>query len=254
MALGPELGDQHRALGVGLGADPTDERQLRFVYEGENAGSLLALPTLTATFGAFVAIDDDRCRAAVRALASAGLDVGENQARRLLNDLAAFTAYHDLGGEDRLAFNAWKLEAALALGRSRPLTTQETCVAMVAALDDVVTWARTVTDWDQVAERVKALTVVEENEVCPPEVFKILAGAGLALLAARANLAAASLALATLVAGYQIGGQTTYFTRMVAEITSRPVKVFNCASASSLLSAGYTSTRGVCACGTAPTG
>src|SRR3954449_12254094 len=30
-----------------------------------------------------------------------GLDVEENQARRLLNDLAAFTAHHDLGGESR---------------------------------------------------------------------------------------------------------------------------------------------------------
>src|SRR5215212_6419058 len=30
-----------------------------------------------------------------------GLHVEEAQARRLLNDLAAFTAYHDLGGEDR---------------------------------------------------------------------------------------------------------------------------------------------------------
>ncbi len=30
-----------------------------------------------------------------------GLDVEDNQARRLLNDLAAFTAYYDLGGEDR---------------------------------------------------------------------------------------------------------------------------------------------------------
>ena len=30
-----------------------------------------------------------------------GLDVEENQARRLLNDLAAFTAWYDLGGEDR---------------------------------------------------------------------------------------------------------------------------------------------------------
>ena len=29
-----------------------------------------------------------------------GLDVEENQARRLLNDLDAFTAYHDLQGED----------------------------------------------------------------------------------------------------------------------------------------------------------
>ena len=30
-----------------------------------------------------------------------GLEVGENQARRLLNDLAAFTAHHDLGSESR---------------------------------------------------------------------------------------------------------------------------------------------------------
>jgi hypothetical protein len=30
-----------------------------------------------------------------------GLDVEDNQARRLLNDLAAFTAHLDLGGEDR---------------------------------------------------------------------------------------------------------------------------------------------------------
>ena len=30
-----------------------------------------------------------------------GLDVEENQARRLLNDLASFTAKHDLGGEER---------------------------------------------------------------------------------------------------------------------------------------------------------
>jgi tRNA A-37 threonylcarbamoyl transferase component Bud32 len=30
-----------------------------------------------------------------------GLDVEDNQARRLLNDLAAFTAHHDLGGESR---------------------------------------------------------------------------------------------------------------------------------------------------------
>jgi tRNA A-37 threonylcarbamoyl transferase component Bud32 len=30
-----------------------------------------------------------------------GLDVEENQARRLLNDLAAFTVYHELGGEER---------------------------------------------------------------------------------------------------------------------------------------------------------
>jgi len=33
------------ALGLGLGADPLDPGQLRFVYEGEEGGSLLALPT-----------------------------------------------------------------------------------------------------------------------------------------------------------------------------------------------------------------
>jgi hypothetical protein len=37
-----------------------------------------------------------------------GLDVEDNQARRLLNDLASFTAYYDLGGEDRaLVAHRW---------------------------------------------------------------------------------------------------------------------------------------------------
>src|SRR2546421_7334265 len=36
------------ALGVGLGADPMDERQLRFVYEK----NLLALPTMAVVLGA----------------------------------------------------------------------------------------------------------------------------------------------------------------------------------------------------------
>ncbi|RLV47584.1 DUF4032 domain-containing protein [Nocardioides mangrovicus] len=37
-----------------------------------------------------------------------GLDVEDNQARRLLNDLAAYTAYFGLGGEDRmLVANRW---------------------------------------------------------------------------------------------------------------------------------------------------
>jgi Domain of unknown function (DUF4032)/Lipopolysaccharide kinase (Kdo/WaaP) family len=40
-----------------------------------------------------------------------GMTVEDNQARRLLNDLAAFTAYHDLGGEDRsLVANRWLTE------------------------------------------------------------------------------------------------------------------------------------------------
>jgi tRNA A-37 threonylcarbamoyl transferase component Bud32 len=37
-----------------------------------------------------------------------GLDVEDNQARRLLNDLAAFSAHHGLGGDDQhLAANQW---------------------------------------------------------------------------------------------------------------------------------------------------
>src|SRR5690606_16944261 len=37
-----------------------------------------------------------------------GMNVEENQARRLLNDLAAYTAHHDLGREDRhLVANRW---------------------------------------------------------------------------------------------------------------------------------------------------
>jgi hypothetical protein len=40
-----------------------------------------------------------------------GLDVEDNQARRLLNDLAAYTAYHDLGNEDRtLVAQGWLTE------------------------------------------------------------------------------------------------------------------------------------------------
>ena len=40
-----------------------------------------------------------------------GMNVEDAQARRLLNDLAAFTAYHDLGGEDRtLVANRWLTE------------------------------------------------------------------------------------------------------------------------------------------------
>ncbi len=40
-----------------------------------------------------------------------GMNVEDGQARRLLNDLAAFTAYHDLGGEDRtLVANRWLTE------------------------------------------------------------------------------------------------------------------------------------------------
>jgi tRNA A-37 threonylcarbamoyl transferase component Bud32 len=40
-----------------------------------------------------------------------GLDVEENQARRLLNDVAAYTAHHDLGGESRsIVAHRWLTE------------------------------------------------------------------------------------------------------------------------------------------------
>jgi len=40
-----------------------------------------------------------------------GMNVEDGQARRLLNDLASYTAYHDLGGEDRtLVANRWLTE------------------------------------------------------------------------------------------------------------------------------------------------
>jgi hypothetical protein len=39
--------------------------------------SMLALPTLTAGFDAVITIGDDRCGAALRAMAEASLDVGE---------------------------------------------------------------------------------------------------------------------------------------------------------------------------------
>jgi diaminopropionate ammonia-lyase len=57
----------------------------RSIMAGLNCGlaSLLALPAVTAGFDAFVAIDDDRCRAAIRALADAGMDVGETGAAAL---------------------------------------------------------------------------------------------------------------------------------------------------------------------------
>jgi diaminopropionate ammonia-lyase len=57
----------------------------RSIMAGLNCGlaSMLALPTVAAGFGAFVAIDDDRCRDAIRALAARGLDVGETGAAAL---------------------------------------------------------------------------------------------------------------------------------------------------------------------------
>ena len=52
---------------------------------GLNCGlaSQLALPVVTAGFGAFVAVDDERAYAALRAMADAGMDVGETGAAAL---------------------------------------------------------------------------------------------------------------------------------------------------------------------------
>jgi diaminopropionate ammonia-lyase len=57
----------------------------RSIMAGLNCGlaSPLALPAVTAAFDAFVAVDDARCRDAVRALAGAGMDVGETGAAAL---------------------------------------------------------------------------------------------------------------------------------------------------------------------------
>jgi diaminopropionate ammonia-lyase len=67
----------------------------RSIMAGLNCGlaSMLALPTVAAGFDAFVTIDDDRCRDAIRSLAAAGLDVGETGAAAL-GGLMALRAEH----------------------------------------------------------------------------------------------------------------------------------------------------------------
>jgi diaminopropionate ammonia-lyase len=62
----------------------------RSIMAGLNCGlaSMLALPTVTAAFDAFVAVDDDRCRAALLAMAEAGMDVGETGAAALAGLMA----------------------------------------------------------------------------------------------------------------------------------------------------------------------
>lgn len=57
----------------------------RSMMAGLNCGlaSPVALPTVTAGFGAFVSVSDERCRAAILALAAEGLDVGETGAASL---------------------------------------------------------------------------------------------------------------------------------------------------------------------------
>jgi diaminopropionate ammonia-lyase len=69
----------------------------RSLMAGLNCGlaSMLALPAVQATFDAFVAIDDDRCRAAVRAHADAGMDVGETGAAALAGLMAVVEEHRD---------------------------------------------------------------------------------------------------------------------------------------------------------------
>jgi diaminopropionate ammonia-lyase len=69
----------------------------RSIMAGLNCGlaSLLALPAVTAAFDAFVAIDDERCREAVRAHAEAGMDLGETGAAALAGLMAVVDEHHD---------------------------------------------------------------------------------------------------------------------------------------------------------------
>jgi diaminopropionate ammonia-lyase len=67
----------------------------RSIMAGLNCGmaSVLALPTVAAGFAAFLAVDDNRAREAVRSLAAEGLDVGETGAAALAG-LAALVDDH----------------------------------------------------------------------------------------------------------------------------------------------------------------
>ncbi len=69
----------------------------RSIMAGLNCGlaSMLALPTVAASFEAFVAVDDDRCREAVRAHADAGMDVGETGAAALAGLMAVVGEHRD---------------------------------------------------------------------------------------------------------------------------------------------------------------
>jgi diaminopropionate ammonia-lyase len=69
----------------------------RSIMAGLNCGlaSPLALPAVTAGFEAFVAVGDDRCRAAVRAMADAGMDVGETGAAALAGLTAVVEDHRD---------------------------------------------------------------------------------------------------------------------------------------------------------------
>ena len=69
----------------------------RSLMAGLNCGmaSMLALPVVTAAFDAFVAIDDDICRLAIRAHAEAGMDVGETGAAALAGLMAVVDEHRD---------------------------------------------------------------------------------------------------------------------------------------------------------------
>lgn len=69
----------------------------RSIMAGLNCGlaSMLALPVVTATFDAFVAVDDDRCRDALRTLAGLGHDVGETGAAALAGLMAVVEDHRD---------------------------------------------------------------------------------------------------------------------------------------------------------------
>jgi len=69
----------------------------RSLMAGLNCGlaAMLALPTVTATFDALVAVDDDTCRRAIRAHAEAGMDVGETGAAALAGLMAVVDDHRD---------------------------------------------------------------------------------------------------------------------------------------------------------------
>jgi diaminopropionate ammonia-lyase len=70
----------------------------RSIMAGLNCGfaSAVALPTVTAAFPAFVTVDDDTCRRAIRLLAAAGLEVGETGAAALAGLLTVSEVAPDL--------------------------------------------------------------------------------------------------------------------------------------------------------------
>lgn len=69
----------------------------RSIMAGLNCGlaSVLALPAIVDGFAAMVTVDDDRCRAAMRLLADAGLEVGETGAAALAGLTAVLDDHRD---------------------------------------------------------------------------------------------------------------------------------------------------------------